>query len=156
MDRPDLGALAARLVREIIRREQPIFDRAGLAMWDYIVLTALDTTDASSQAELSASTGRDKTRLIGHLDLLEDRGLLTRSVDPVDRRNRIVAITAAGRRLLRRVRAQIRAAEDDLLAAVAPRDRETFERVLTVLAGPDANAASAAGGIENARPASAR
>jgi DNA-binding MarR family transcriptional regulator len=99
VDRPDLGALAARLLREIIRRETPILTAAGLDMWDYVVLSSLLGGDAATQRELARLTGRDKTRLIGNLDRLEGRGLVTRTPDPADRRNRVVSHTEAGRRL---------------------------------------------------------
>ena len=133
MDRPDLGKLTADLVREIIRRETPILERAGLEMWDYVILVALSGGDAATQRDLSAASGRDKTRLIGNLDRLEDRELVARTPDPADRRNKVVSLTPAGRRLLARCRTEIRAMEEDLLAAIAPADRATFVRVLTAL-----------------------
>ena len=134
MDRPDLGALAARLLREIVRRETPILETAGLEMWDYAVLSSLLGGDAATQRELALATGRDKTRLIGNLDRLETRGLVTRTPDPGDRRNRVVSLTDAGRRLATSCRAEIRAMEDDLLRDVRPADRAAFERVLAHLA----------------------
>jgi DNA-binding MarR family transcriptional regulator len=133
MDRPELGALLSRLLREVARREQPLLDQAGLPMWDYVILSALSDGDASTQAELSAATGRDKTRLIDNLDRLEQRGLVTRTPDPADRRNRIVSLTADGRRVLRQCRAAIRAMEEELLAGLPPAERTAFERALVKL-----------------------
>ena len=134
MERPDLGTLTGRLMREIIRRETPILANADLTMWDYVVLSCLGDGEAATQRDLAAASGRDKTRLVGNLDRLEERGLLTRTPDPEDRRNRVVALTAAGRRLLTRCRTEIRAMEDDLLAAVPTADRSAFERTLIALA----------------------
>jgi DNA-binding MarR family transcriptional regulator len=133
MDRPELGALLSRLLREVARREQPLLDQAGLPMWDYVILSALEGGDASTQAELSAATGRDKTRLIDNLDRLEQRGLVTRTPDPADRRNRIVSLTADGRRVLRQSHAAIRAMEEELLAGLPPAERAAFERALVKL-----------------------
>lgn len=130
MDRPDLGTLTSRLLREIIRRESPILERAGLEMWDYVVLSALLAGDAATQTELAASTGRDKTRLIRNLDGLEERGLVTRSPDPADRRNKVVSLTGAGRRLVTSCRRAIRAMETDLLADLSAADRAALERSL--------------------------
>ena len=134
MKRPDLGKLTAELVREIIRRETPILERAGLEMWDYVILVALSEGDAATQRDLAAASGRDKTRLIGNLDRLAGQGLVARTPNPADRRNKVVSLTPAGRRVLARCRTEIRAMEDDLLAGIPPADREAFVRVLVALA----------------------
>ena len=134
MDRPELGALLSRLLREVTRREQPLLDRAGLPMWDYVILSALSGGDASTQAELSAATGRDKTRLIDNLDRLEQRGLVTRTPDPADRRNRIVSLTVDGRRVLGQCHTAIQAMEEELLAGLRPSERAAFEHALVRLA----------------------
>ncbi|GAA4723098.1 DNA-binding transcriptional regulator, MarR family [Promicromonospora umidemergens] len=136
MERPELGYLLTRLLRTAMAREEPILANAGLRMWDYAVLSALTENAAPTQAQLAAATGRDKTRLIGNLDQLERLGLVTREPDPADRRNRVVSLTAEGRRILERCRADIREMEDDLLRDVPPGDREAFERVLTRLVDP--------------------
>lgn len=134
MERSDLGKLTADLLREIIRRETPILERAELGMWDYVVLSSLGAGDAASQRDLAAVSGRDKTRLIANLDRLEARDLVRRTPDPHDRRNKVVALTPAGRRLLDRCRAEIRSMEDELLAGLSAADRTAFERALTRLA----------------------
>ncbi|MFD7077199.1 MarR family winged helix-turn-helix transcriptional regulator [Nocardioides sp. NPDC059952] len=137
MDRPELGFLLSRLMREVMAREKPILDAAGLEMWDYAVLTALAESDAPTQAQLAATTGRDKTRLIGNLDRLEARGMVERQPDPDDRRNRIVSLTRAGSRALRGCREAIAAMETELLSDLDPADRAAFERALTALAGTE-------------------
>lgn len=133
MERPELGYLLSRLIREAIAREEPILERAGLRMWDYAVLGALDGKDAPTQAQLAAAAGRDKTRLIGNLDRLSELGLVNREPDPADRRNRVVSLTAEGRRVLDRCRAEIREMERDLLRDIPADDRAAFERTLTGL-----------------------
>jgi DNA-binding MarR family transcriptional regulator len=133
VDRPELGFLLSRLMREVMAREKPILDAAGLEMWDYAVLTALEEGPAQTQARLAAAIGRDKTRLIPSLDRLTERGLVVRAPDPEDRRNRTVSLTPAGRDLLDRTRSAIRAMETDLLAAVPEPDRAAFLRALTHL-----------------------
>lgn len=134
MDRPELGFLLSRLMREVMAREKPILDAAGLEMWDYAVLTALAESDAPTQAQLAATTGRDKTRLIGNLDRLEAQGMVVRQPDPTDRRNRIVSLTPAGSRVLDDCRRAIGAMEIELLGDLDPSDRAAFERALTALA----------------------
>lgn len=133
IERPELGFLLNRLLRDVIEREQPILQKRGLDMWDYVVLAALGTGPSPTQNELAGLTGRDKTRLIGNLDRLEERGLLSRTPDPSDRRNRIVTLTADGRQLLASCRADIHAMEEQLLAGIASRDRAGFESTLLAL-----------------------
>ncbi len=89
-----------------------------------------------TQAQLAAAVGRDKTRLIAILDRLEDRGLLHRTPDLDDRRNRIVALTDAGRILLADCRRDIRAMEADLLSTLSAADRTAFVHALSTLAEP--------------------
>lgn len=121
-------------MRVVLAREQKILDAADLGMWDYVVLAALSDGDAPSQAQLSAVTGRDKTRLIGNLDRLETLGLVTREPDPVDRRHRIVSLTPVGLRVLKHCREQIRAMEEELLGDLSGSVRRDFERALVELA----------------------
>ncbi|WP_207929332.1 MarR family transcriptional regulator [Actinomadura sp. 6K520] len=132
-DRTELGFLLDRLLREVTRREQPIFERHGLQMWDYVVLAVLGRGPARTQAGLAAATGRDKTRLIRNLDLLERSGLIRRTPDPADRRNHTVSLTPEGERTLLACREEIRAMEDELLAPVGTDQRAAFERTLRTL-----------------------
>jgi DNA-binding MarR family transcriptional regulator len=136
LDRPDLGVLAHRLTRAIADAEAPILAGHDLAMWDYVVLSALGSGPAPTQVQLAGSTGRDQTRLIPILERLETRGLLRRTPDPEDRRRRVVTLTADGRAVLDACRAAIRALETRLLEGLDAGDRAPFVRALERLA-PD-------------------
>jgi MarR family transcriptional regulator, organic hydroperoxide resistance regulator len=127
----DLGALLYALTRAVVAAEEPVLRAHDLEMWDYVVLSRLAGAAAPTQATLAAAVGRDKTRLIPLLDRLEARGLLRRTPDPDDRRNRIVALTPEGRALVVRCRDGIRAMEDELLAGLAPDDLTGLRRLLT-------------------------
>lgn len=130
----DLGAAFSWLARAMIDAETPVLAAHGLEMWDYAVLSALDEGPAPTQAELAAGVRRDKTRLIPILDRLEARGLLRRTPDPADRRNRVVALTPAGRDLVAACRVGIRGVEAELLAGLDPGERAVFVAVLDRLA----------------------
>ncbi len=133
-DRPDLGILLHRLTSTVAQRELPLLGAHHMEMWDYVVLGGLEHDSAPTQARLAAAVGRDKTRLIAILDRLEARGLLHRTPDPDDRRNRIVTLTDAGRTLLADCRRDIRAMETDLLSTLSAPDRTAFIRALSRLA----------------------
>ncbi|MCD2194935.1 MarR family winged helix-turn-helix transcriptional regulator [Actinomycetospora endophytica] len=139
-DRPDLGALAHRLTRAIAAAEAPILAARDLTMWDYVVLTALGSGPAPTQAQLAGTTGRDQTRLIPILERLQARGLIGRAPDPDDRRRRVVTLTPDGSTLLLECRSAIRDLESRLLSGLDAADREPFVRALQRLAGPGGTA----------------
>lgn len=125
--------MVSRLSRQLIAAEQPILAAQSVSMWGYIVLTALDRTPLRTQAALARAIGADKTRIIGVLDDLQERGFIRREPDPADRRVHLLALTPAGRRLHARVRRAIRQAEERLLSQMSAADRQTFLRVLQAL-----------------------
>jgi DNA-binding MarR family transcriptional regulator len=134
VQRRDLGDLLGSLVRVVMEREAPLLAERGLDMWEYVVLLRLADGAAPTQAQLAAAVRRDKTRLIPILDRLESRGLLDRTPDPADRRNRIVAHTASGQEVLSDCRAAVAAMEDELLGALAPEEAAALRRALEAVA----------------------
>jgi DNA-binding MarR family transcriptional regulator len=131
--RRELAAQFFRLSRALIAAETPLLAANGIGMWDYVVLGALVKGGTSTQLELAKITGRDKTRLIANLDVLTERGLVSRRPDPDDRRARIVEITAAGRQTVTDCRDAIRRMEDEFLTGISAKDQREFHRVLGLL-----------------------
>jgi DNA-binding MarR family transcriptional regulator len=129
-DRRDLGASLHRLAGAVVAREVPVLRAHDVEMWDYVVLAALERGPAQTQAQLASTVRRDATRLIPILDRLASRGLLQRTPDPDDRRNRVVSLTVAGRSLLQACRGSIRAMEDDLLGGLSEAERLGFLDIL--------------------------
>jgi DNA-binding MarR family transcriptional regulator len=132
-ERPDLAAMVVRMGRRLIAMEEPILARHEISMWAYIVLSSLRGRPTRTQAALAAAINADKTRLIPVLDDLQRRGLIEREPDPADRRVRLLSLTPAGRGLQRAVRADIRAAEEALLADLAEEERAGFLTALEAL-----------------------
>ncbi|MUL76985.1 MarR family winged helix-turn-helix transcriptional regulator [Mycolicibacterium sp. CBMA 226] len=132
--RPDLAAMLAPLLRELMAAEQPVLDKHGVSMWGYVVLLALDETPMRSQAVLAQAIGADKTRIIPTLDDLQDRGYIERTPDPDDRRVRLLSITTAGRRLKDAVQADIQRGEEHWLGELSAEERRVFLHVLQRLA----------------------
>jgi len=125
--------MLAPLLRSLVATELPVLAARGVSMWGYVVLSALDESPVRTQAALAEAIGADKTRIIGTLDELQEAGLISRTPDPEDRRARLLAITAKGRRVRRAARSEIRAAEERILAHLAPADRLSFLRALETL-----------------------
>jgi DNA-binding MarR family transcriptional regulator len=132
-ERPDLGAMVVRLGRALIAMEEPILAAHGVPMWGYIVLSALRSEPMRTQAALARTIGADKTRLIAVLDSLQERGLIARAPDPADRRVHLLDLTDAGRGVYAAIRADIREAEERLLATLPAADRAAFVRALRAL-----------------------
>ena len=141
-DRPDLAAMFHVLARALIEAEGPVLAANDLTMWAYTVLTALATGPTRTQAALAQAVRADKTRIIPVLDDLQERGLIERRPDPVDRRVRLLAITPAGRRAFTRAQAGIRAGEERVLALLPAADRRVFLRCLRELSTVDVLAAA--------------
>ena len=57
--RPDLAAMLAPLLRELVAAEEPVLQAHGLTMWGYVVLLALDRSSMRTQAALAAAIGAD-------------------------------------------------------------------------------------------------
>jgi MarR family transcriptional regulator, organic hydroperoxide resistance regulator len=131
--RRDLAAMFARLTRELIAREEPVLRAHEISMWGYIVLTALAEQPVRTQAALAQVIHADKSRIIGVLDELQQRGLIRRQPDAADRRVHLLCLTPAGDRLRRSVEAAIRGGEEKILAVLPSADREAFLRSLKAL-----------------------
>lgn len=124
--RPDLAALLAPLLRDLIAAEEPVLTAHGLTMWGYIVLLALDRSSMRTQAALAETIGADKTRIIRTLDELQVRGHIERQPDPDDRRVRLLSITDSGRAVKEAAQADIQAGEERWLGELGADERLVF------------------------------
>jgi DNA-binding MarR family transcriptional regulator len=125
--------MVVRLARVLVDAERPVLTAHEVSMWGYIVLTALRDEPMRAQAALARSIGADKTRIIGVLDDLQERGLIEREPDPADRRVRLLQLTPAGRKLHAKVQAAIREQEESRLSGLSAADRRAFLRALQKL-----------------------
>jgi DNA-binding MarR family transcriptional regulator len=125
--------MVAALGRTLIAMELPVLRAHDLSIWAYVVLTALTTRPMRTQAALAKAIGADKTRIIGVLDDLQERGLIARQPDPDDRRVHLLALTPAGTRRHAAAQADIRTREESLLARLPADDRPGFVRGLRAL-----------------------
>lgn len=128
--RPDLAAMLAPLLRDLVAAEQPVLDAHELSMWGYVVLLALDRSPVRTQAALAEAIGADKTRIIPVLDELQAQGHIERHPDPDDRRVRLLAVTKSGRAVKDAVQTAIQRGEERWLSALSADDRRVFVRVL--------------------------
>jgi len=83
--------------------------------------------------QLSERTGTRASTLTGLLDRLENRGYLTRELDPADRRSFRLPLTEAGRAVAGRVLAAIAGLERDALAGLSATQLAGYHAVITAL-----------------------
>ncbi|GAA3836618.1 MarR family winged helix-turn-helix transcriptional regulator [Amycolatopsis tucumanensis] len=130
----ELGASLARIVRRLMKAEEPVLRAHGLSMWAYAALSSLAAQPATSQLALAKAIGYDKTRLIGLLDELAQEGLVVRERDPADRRSHTVRLTPDGEARHAAARAAIRVVEDELLGPLSAAEQRSFRAMLARVA----------------------
>ncbi|GAA4378944.1 hypothetical protein GCM10023152_25950 [Agromyces bauzanensis] len=127
-------AQPAYLASQVSRYGRREFERAlgerGLRLIHHGVLTALDDFGPLAQQQLADSLDHDKSHLVRHIDHLESHSLVTRVPDPIDRRRNQVAITDAGRAVLRELRTAERRSQQGLLDALTPEEQQALESLL--------------------------
>ena len=121
-----VAALAGRVVGEALEGE-------GAHRHQFAVLATLEAFGPSSQAELCRRTDLDRSDMNTIVNALEAEGAVSRSVDPDDRRQNIVALTARGRRLFVRLRDRVGAAQESVLAPLSAAERGELVRLLKAL-----------------------
>ncbi len=105
----------------------------GITPVQYSILTELDHRGLAGQIALSRAVGLDTTNVADVLARLERQRLVKRRISHEDRRMKVVAPTAAGRALLRRIDASAARAHERTLAALKPKERARFMRDLARL-----------------------
>ncbi len=96
--------LLGRLGREARRRFTHILTGWNLNPSHYGILLLLQEMDQASQQQLAQLLTIDRANMVDLLDLLEKRGFVERTQDPVDRRRHAVKLTASGRQVERQMR----------------------------------------------------
>jgi DNA-binding MarR family transcriptional regulator len=89
-----------RAARAIARRFDAAFRPLDLTNGQFSLLMSLNRPDPANMRGVANLLAMDRTTLTAALKPLERRGLVTVTVDPADRRGRLLTLTPSGRRLL--------------------------------------------------------
>jgi DNA-binding MarR family transcriptional regulator len=126
----------SRAARLLERRLQDNYDRYGLQGWEYDVLATLRRAGEPyrlTAGQLVASSMVTSGAITNRIDRMAQRGLVTREVDPNNRRSVLITLTPGGRTLVDEVVVAHAAYEAGLLAALSPRQRDQLAALLRTL-----------------------
>ncbi len=93
---------AQRAARALARRFDEALRPVDLTNGQFSLLMSLNRPAPPNLGSVAALLAMDRTTLTAALKVLERRGLVKVNVDKEDRRNRLLLITPAGRRLLKK------------------------------------------------------
>jgi DNA-binding MarR family transcriptional regulator len=143
-ERPDLPALPMALfgrlsdAAERVMRDHmnPLFAEAGLQPGEFDVLATLRRSGAPymlSPTRLYEAAMISSGGMTNRLDRLERAGFVERRPDPNDRRGKLIALTAAGKRVIDETIGKHVANEQRLLSALSPAEQEKLNTLLKKL-----------------------
>jgi DNA-binding MarR family transcriptional regulator len=91
-----------RAARALARRFDEVFRPLELTNQQFSLLMSLNRPEPPGMAAVASVLAMDRTTLTAALKPLERRGLLEVTVDPDDKRGRLMSLTPAGKKLLAR------------------------------------------------------
>jgi DNA-binding MarR family transcriptional regulator len=113
---------------------------------EYGSLVCLEIEPGIDQRRLAEAMGIDPSNASLIVERLHSKGLIERRVKDDDRRARELYLTSKGRKLWRRIRPKTSAANERVLAPLAPRERELFlDLLIRVIQGNRTHARPGAG-----------
>ena len=130
----DFGWLLGQAKHAYATELTAALEKIGIHPRSYFVL-ATAMTGEHAQTELAQMIGLDKTTMVVAIDELENQGLAERRLSKSDRRARVIAVTAAGRRKVAAGEAVVAAVQEEVLASLPKGEREVLMRALCRLVG---------------------
>ncbi|GAA3724352.1 DNA-binding MarR family transcriptional regulator [Spinactinospora alkalitolerans] len=134
----DIGFLLSRASGAVARSASKALAPLGLRVRSYSVLMlAGEGTAGVTQRRLAATMGLDPSQIVALVDDLETRGLVTRTPDPADRRNKLITATDEGHRVREDAQQRVDQAHDDYFDRVPHESLDELRHALRRIAFPD-------------------
>ena len=127
--------LLDHLARVARRSGEATLEPGGLRPRHLIALRLLSEGGPTSQQACADSLSLDPSNVVGLLNELEERQLITRRRDPADRRRHIVELSPRGGDELCLAYTRLRFVEDDLFSALSADERVTLYDLLVRAVG---------------------
>jgi len=134
----DLTDSAVHLRMAIVRtarrlRQEAAAEASGLTPTSTSALAAIDVHGPLTPSELAEIERVKRPTMTRTLGCLEREGLIERTPDPADGRSSLIAINAAGRERLRRLRGRKNAYLARRMRGLSAEEVETLERAAEIL-----------------------
>ncbi len=129
----DLCWLLSRASHGLTTEFTAALEDLGISPRAHAVLTTAMCGERS-QSEIARLVGLDKTTMVVTVDELEAAGLAERRSSSADRRARVIAVTDAGKRKVKRADKVLDRVREDVLSVLEPGEREVFLGALGRLA----------------------
>ncbi|MDX6373361.1 MAG: hypothetical protein QOD98_2349 [Nocardioidaceae bacterium] len=127
--------LLDHLARMSRRAAEASMAPGGLRPRHLVALKLLSQNGPAGQQGLADALSLDPSNVVGLLNELEERGLITRRRDPADRRRHIVELSATGEDELALAYARLGHVEENLLHALTAEERDTLRTLLVRAVG---------------------
>ena len=125
---------AQRAARTLARRFDEALRPVGLTNGQFSLLMSLNRPQPPSIGSIAKLLAMDRTTLTANLKPLEKRGLVETTIDPADRRGRLLILTEAGRRQLRSALPIWERTHEDVDRLLADTDADALRAGLRALA----------------------
>ncbi|MDR7304313.1 MarR family winged helix-turn-helix transcriptional regulator [Haloactinomyces albus] len=134
----DLGFLLSRASGVVARSVSDALAPLGLRVRSYSVLALTGEDGAGvTQRRLAVLMGLDPSQVVALVDELESRGLVTRTPDPADRRNKLIVATEQGCQVRSQAQQLVDQAHSGYFARIPQGDLDRLRHVLQQIAFPD-------------------
>jgi MarR family transcriptional regulator, organic hydroperoxide resistance regulator len=114
-------------------RSKRMMQSIGVTGPQRLVIRLVGQKPGQTASDIASMLGKHPSTLTGVLARLEERKLITRTIDPQDRRRARFTLTAAGKKVDRERRGTVEAATRRALARVRPQDIEATLDVVAKL-----------------------
>lgn len=124
--------MAGHLIRRLQQQSNQVFQtQTHAAGFDFtsVQFAALDAIAQQphiDQATLAVAIGFDRATIGGVIDRMEGKGLVQRTVSQLDRRAKLLSLTAKGQQLLDAGRPVVQALQADILQALSGAEQAQF------------------------------
>jgi MarR family transcriptional regulator, transcriptional regulator for hemolysin len=126
----DFGWTLGVVVRSYQNRSNAVMGEFPHGARGYQVLVAAVGGEQPNQLALAQHLGIDRTVMTYLIDDFVKAGLVERQLNPADRRARLIVATDRGREVLAELQRRVAEAEDVVLAALEPAERDVFRTLL--------------------------
>lgn len=131
--RTPIGLRLSQAARVVERAFDDALAEAGGTLPAWLILLNLKIGKPGNQRELAEAVGIREATLTHHLNGMDERGLITRTREPGNRRVQVVRLTERGEAAFRRLREAAIAFNATLQAGLTDADLDQLEALLSKL-----------------------